>query len=45
MEERATPHDQEKAVALLGEALAISRDLGMRPPMERDLSRREVLGA
>ena len=37
--------DREKAMALLDEGLAISRDLGMRPLMERILSRREILKA
>jgi len=31
-------------VALLGDSLAISSELGMRPLMERVLSRREILG-
>ncbi len=37
--------DREKAAALLDESLAISSDLGMRPLMERVLSRREILKA
>ena len=37
--------DGEKAVSLLDESLSISRELGMRPVMERVLSRREILGA
>jgi tetratricopeptide (TPR) repeat protein len=37
--------DRRKAMALLDEALAISRELGMRPLMERVLSRREILTA
>ena len=37
--------DRAKAVALLDESLAISSELGMRPLMERVLSRREILGA
>ena len=37
--------DRRKAMALLDEALAISRELGMRPLMERVLSRREILRA
>jgi tetratricopeptide (TPR) repeat protein len=37
--------DRQKAMALLDEALAISRELGMRPLMERVLSRREILTA
>jgi tetratricopeptide (TPR) repeat protein len=36
---------RQKAMALLDEALKISRELGMRPLMERVLSRREILGA
>jgi hypothetical protein len=34
-----------KAVTLLDESLAISSELGMRPLMERVLSRREILRA
>ncbi len=37
--------DSEKAGELLDESLAISRELGMRPLMERVLSRREILRA
>ena len=37
--------DQPKAIALLDESLAISSELGMRPLMERVLSRREILKA
>ena len=37
--------DKEKAMSLLDESLAISSDLGMRPLMERVLSRREILRA
>lgn len=37
--------DRTKAMALLDESLAISSELGMRPLMERVLSRREILGA
>ncbi len=37
--------DRQKATALLDESLAISSDLGMRPLMERVLSRREILKA
>jgi hypothetical protein len=43
--ERDEAGDQEKATSLLDEGLAISRDLGMRPLMERILSRREILKA
>ena len=37
--------DRAKAMSLLDESLAISSELGMRPLMERVLSRREILGA
>jgi len=37
--------DRAKAVSLLDESLAISSELGMRPLMERVLSRREILEA
>ena len=37
--------DRAKAASLLDESLAISSELGMRPLMERVLSRREILGA
>ncbi len=36
---------REKAMSLLDESLAISSELGMRPLMERVLSRREILKA
>jgi hypothetical protein len=36
------PGDREQANALLTEALSLSRELGMRPLMERVLSRREI---
>ncbi len=35
----------QHAPSLLAESLAISSELGMRPLMERVLSRREILGA
>ena len=41
----APTDDRQKATSLLDEALAISSELGMRPLMERVLSRREILGA
>jgi predicted ATPase len=44
VEPRASP-DHRKAMALLDESLAISRELGMRPLMERVLSRRKILTA
>ncbi len=37
--------DRTHAMSLLDESLAISSELGMRPLMERVLSRREILGA
>ena len=39
--QRNEPGDREKAMSLLDESLAISSELGMRPLMERMLSRRE----
>ncbi len=43
--QRNGPGDREKAMSLLDESLAISTELGMRPLMERVLSRREILRA
>jgi hypothetical protein len=37
--------DSEKAISMLDEALQISKDLDMRPLMERALSKREILKA
>ena len=37
--------DREKAMSLLDESLSMSSELGMRPLMERVLSRREILKA
>ena len=37
--------DRRKAMSLLDESLAISSELGIRPMMERDLSRLEILRA
>ena len=45
LRDRDDTGDQVKATALLDESLTISRELGMRPLMERVLSRREILGA
>ena len=45
LRERDGSGDKEKAIALLDESLAISSELGMRPLMERVLSRREILKA
>ena len=42
---RAEDGDKDKAIAMLNESLAISTELGMRPLMERVLSRREILKA
>ena len=43
--ERDGDGDRAKAMSLLDESLAISSELGMRPLLERVLSRREILGA
>ena len=43
--QRDNDGDQAKATTLLDESLAISSELGMRPLMERVLSRREILKA
>ncbi len=43
--QRDNPGDREKARSLLDESLTISSELGMRPLMERVLSRREILKA
>ena len=43
--ERDGEGDKAKATSLLDESLQISSDLGMRPLMERVLSRREILKA
>ena len=43
--ERDSEGDKVKATSLLDESLRISTDLGMRPLMERALSRREILKA
>ena len=45
LRERDAEGDRSKAVALLDESLAIASELGMRPLMERVLSRREILRA
>ena len=42
---RNEPGHRQKAMSLLDESLAISGELGMRPLMERVLSRREILKA
>ncbi len=41
--QRNEPGDREKAMSLLDESLAISTELGMRPLMERVLSRQDGL--
>ena len=43
--QRGAAGDREKAMSLLNESLSISSELGMRPLMERVLSRREILKA
>jgi len=45
LRERDAEGDRAKAMTLLDESLTISRELGMRPLMERVLSRREILRA
>ena len=45
LRERDAESDRAKAIDLLDESLAISSELGMRPLMERVLSRREILKA
>ena len=45
LRERRGEGDRAKAITLLDESLTISSDLGMRPLMERVLSRRETLKA
>ena len=42
---RNQPGDRQKAMTLLDESLAISSELGMKPLMQRVLSRREILRA
>ena len=43
--QRNEPGDREKAMPLLDQSLAISSELGMRPLMERVLSRQEIFRA
>ena len=43
--QRDDPGDREQAMTLLDESLSISTELGMRPLMERVLSRRSILKA
>ena len=43
--QRNDPGDRETAMSLLDESLAASSELGMRPLMERVLSRRGILNA
>ncbi len=45
LRERDAEGDRTKAITLLDESLSISSELGMRPLMERVLSRREILKA
>ena len=45
LRERDGDGDRAQAMALLDESLTISNELGMRPLMERVLSRREILQA
>jgi hypothetical protein len=43
--QRNIPGDREQAMSLLDESLSISTELGMRPLMDRVLSRRDILKA
>jgi ATP/maltotriose-dependent transcriptional regulator MalT len=43
--QRNASGDRQKAMSLLNESMSISRELGMRPLMERVLSRRDFLRA
>ncbi len=45
LRERDGEGDRARAISLLDESLAISSELGMRPLIERVLSRREILKA
>ncbi|PKB64319.1 MAG: hypothetical protein BZY80_03250 [SAR202 cluster bacterium Io17-Chloro-G2] len=45
LRERDGEGDRAKAMSLLEESLSLASELGMRPLMERVLSRREILGA
>ena len=45
LKERDVEGERAKAMSLLDDSLAISSELGMRPLMERLLSRREILKA
>ena len=45
LKEQDGPDDQAKATVMLDESLAISRELGMKPLIERALSRRGNLEA
>ena len=45
LRERDGEGDRARAITLLDESLAISSELGMRPLLERVLSRREILRA
>ena len=45
LRERDAEGDRAQAISLLDESLAISSELGMRPLVERVLSRREILRA
>ena len=43
--ERDEPGDQQRVTQLLDESLQVSTDLGMRPLMEKALSKRDILKA
>jgi len=42
---RDSDRDREKAGPMLDEALALTTDMGMKPLMEKVLSKREILKA
>lgn len=45
LKEKDAEGNSAKAIALLGESLTISSELGMRPLMKRVLSKREMVAA
>ena len=45
LSDRDSPGDKEKAIKLQDEAIAIARELGMKPVLERILAQREILKA
>ncbi|MBI4305134.1 MAG: hypothetical protein HY678_02340, partial [Chloroflexi bacterium] len=45
LNERGRPGDRDRAVKLWDESLAIARELGMKPLMERVIARKTILKA